>query len=131
MFRKATKEEFTGKVGKLALDLIDFLLDKEMMDDTFIYVNGKRYGTYDGEKHYHYHDASWDTIYVEDDMNPKDYCEYAGNILSLSTEGFLYDCLNYGFEWGSKASDQLEAIFEKHGYYYEMCTAWFITAVKL
>ena len=131
MYRKATKEEFKGKAGKLAKDIIDYLLKKEIMDDTFIYINGKRYGTYDGEKGYHYETNSWDDLYVEDDMEPKDYCQYAGNILSISTEGFLYDALNYGFEWNTKIPDELEAIFEKHGYYYEMCTNWFLTAVKL
>ena len=131
MFRKATKEEFKNKPGQLAKDIIDWLLKKEIFDDTFIYVNGKRYGTYDGEKGYHYGTSSWNDVYVEDNMDPKDYCQYAGNVLSISTEGFLYDALNYGFEWDSKLPDELDEIFKRHGYYYEMGTAWFLTAVAL
>ena len=95
-----------------------------------IYVNGKRYGTYDGEGHYNYGTNSWDNVYVEDDKNPKDYFEYAGKILSMSFEGPLYDILNYGFEWGSKWEEEFLEIFKKHGYYYELGNAWNLTAVE-
>ena len=130
MRAKADPKQFRSKAGKLARDIIDYLLKKEMMDDTFIYVDGKRYSTCDGEGHYNYGTNSWDNVYVEENIDPKDYCEYAGNILSLSTEGFLYDAINYGFEWDSKIPDELSEIFHKHGYYYEMGTSWFLTAVK-
>ncbi len=131
MFNKADPTQFKTKEEKLAKDIIDYLLKKEMFDDTFIYVNGKRYGTYDGEKGYHYGTNSWNDVYVEEDKDPKDYCQYAGDILSISTEGFLYDALNYGFEWNSKVEDELNEIFKKHGCYFEMCTSWFLTAAKL
>jgi hypothetical protein len=130
MFRKATKTEFRNKQGKLAKDIIDWLLKKEIFDDTFIYVNGKRYGTYDGEGHYNYGTSSWDKVYVEDNKDPKDYFEYAGKILSMSFEGPLYDLLNYGFEWNSHAEDELRNIFHKYGYYFELGNAWNLTAVE-
>lgn len=132
MFRKATKDEFKNKQGKLAKDIIDWLLSKEIFDDTFIYVNGKRYGTYDGEGHYNYGTNSWDNVYVEDNKNPKDYFEYAGPYLSMSFEGPLYDALNYGWEYEfyQKWEDELTAIFKKHGYYFELGNAWNLTAVK-
>jgi len=130
MFRKATKTEFRNKQGKLAKDIIDWLLKKEIFDDTFIYVNGKRYGTYDGEGHYNYGTNSWDKVYVEDNKDPKDYFEYAGKILSMSFEGPLYDLLNYGFEWNSHAEDELRNIFHKYGYYFELGNAWNLTAVE-
>lgn len=131
MFRKATKTEFRNKQGKLAKDIINFLLKHEIFDDTFIYVNGKRYGTYDGEGHYNYGTASWDNVYVEDDKDPKNYFEYAGKILSMSFEGPLYDILNYGFEFGSKWEEEFLEIFKKHGYYYELGNAWNLTAIKI
>ena len=130
MFRKATKNEFRNKQGKLAKDIIDWLLKKEIFDDTFIYVNGKRYGTYDGEGHYNYGTNSWDNVYVEDNMDPKRYFEYAGKHLSMSFEGPLYDLLNYGFEFDSHAEEELTEIFHKHGYYYELGNAWNLTAVE-
>ena len=130
MFRKADKKLLRTKDEKLAKDIIDYLLKKQIFDDTFIYVNGKRYGTYDGAGNYNYGTSSWDDIYVEDNKNPKDYFEYAGEHLSMSFEGFLYDALNYGFEWDSKIPDELLEIFHKHGYYYELGNAWNLTAVK-
>ena len=132
MYRKADKNLFKTKEEKLAKDIINFLLKHSyLFDDTFIYVNGKRYGTYDGE-HYHYETDSWDNIYVEDNKNPKDYFEWAGKYLSMSFEGPLYDVLNYSFE--IPGCDKLEKefleIFHKHGFYYELGNAWNLTAVK-
>ena len=130
MYRKATKTDFRNKQGKLAKEIIDWLLKKEIFDDTFIYVNGRRYGTYDGDGHYNYGTNSWDNVYVEDDKDPKNYFEYAGKILSMSFEGPLYDLLNYGFEWNSHAEDELREIFHKYGYYFELGNAWNLTAVE-
>lgn len=131
MNRKADRKLLRTKAEKLARDIIDLLLEKEIMDDTFIYVNGKRYGTYDGEHGYNYGTNSWDNVYVEDDKIAKDYCEYAGDILSISSEGPLYDLINYGWEFGeSKTVKALDELFHKYGFYREDCTSWFYTAVK-
>ena len=131
MNRKADKKLFKTKAEKCAKEIIDYLLKKEMMDDTFIYVNGKRYGTCDGEGHYNYGTSSWNDVYVEDDKVGKDYCEYAGDIISISSEGSLYDAMNYGFEWNTKVPDELDAILKKYGYYLEACTSWFWTVCKV
>lgn len=131
MNRKADKKLFKTKAEKCAEEIIDYLLKKEMMDDTFIYVNGKRYGTCDGEGHYNYGTDSWDDVYVEDNEVGKDYCEYAGDILSISSEGSLYDAMNYGFEWNTKVPDELDAILKKYNLYLEACTSWFWTVCKV
>ena len=131
MNRKADKKLLKTKAEKCTKEIIDYLLKKEMMDDTFIYVNGKRYGTCDGEGHYNYGTSGWDDVYVEDDQVGKDYCEYAGDIISISSEGSLYDVMNYGFEWNTKVPDELDAILKKYGYYLEACTAWFWTVCKV
>ena len=131
MNRKADKKLFKTKAEKCAKEIIDYLLSKEMMDDTFIYVNGKRYGTCDGEGHYNYGTSSWDNVYVEDDKVGKDYCEYAGDIISISSEGSLYDAMNYGFEWNTKVPDEIYAILKRYGYYLEACTSWFWTVCKV
>lgn len=130
MYRQATKTEFRNKQGKLAKDIINFLLKHEIFDDTFIYVNGKRYGTYDGEGHYNYGTNSWDKVYVEDDKDPRKYFEYAGKILSMSFEGPLYDILNYSFELGGNLEEEFYKIFEKHGYYFELGNSWNLTACE-
>ena len=131
MNRKADKKLFKTKAEKCAKEIIDYLLEKELMDDTFIYVNGKRYSTYDGEKNYNYGANSWDKVYVEDNKIGKDYCEYAGDILSISSEGFLYEILNYGFEWNTKIPDELDAILKKYGYFLDQAVSWFWTAAEL
>lgn len=131
MYKLADKVLFKTNAEKCAKEIIDYLLKKEMMDDTFIYVNGKRYGTYDGERGYNYGTNSWSKVYVEEDKDPKKYCKYASDILSISSEGFLYDAMNYGFEWDTKVPEELDAILEKYGYYLEACTSWFWTACKL
>ena len=131
MNRKADKKLLKTKAEKCAEEIIDYLLSKEMMDDTFIYVNGKRYGTCDGEGHYNYGTDSWDDVYVEDNEVGKDYCEYAGDIISISSEGSLYDVMNYGFEWDTKVPDEIDAILKKYGYYLEACTSWFWTVCKV
>lgn len=130
MYRQATKTEFRNKQGKLAKDIINFLLKHEIFDDTFIYVNGKRYGTYDGEGHYNYGTNSWDKVYAEDDKDPRKYFEYAGKILSMSFEGPLYDILNYSFELGGNLEEEFYKIFEKHGYYFELGNSWNLTACE-
>lgn len=131
MNRKADKKLLKTKEEKLAKDIIDFLLKHEIFDDTFIYVNGKRYSTWNGEHEYNYGTSSWDKVYVEDDKDPKDYFEWAGKYLSMSFEGPLYDLINYGFEFGSyKTIDELTEIFHKHGFYWELGNAWNLTAVK-
>ena len=133
MFEKADKTKLKTKEEKLAKDIIEWLLSKGIFDDTFIYVNGKRYGTYDGEGHYNYGTDSWNDVYVEDDMNPKDYFEWAGPYLSMSFEGPLYDALNYSWEYEvyQKWEEELTDIFKKYGYYFELGNAWNLTAVKL
>ena len=132
MFNKADKKLLKTKDEKLAKDIINFLLKHELFDDAFVYVNDKRYGTYDGEGHYNYGSKSWDTVFVEDNMNPRHYFEYAGPHLSMSFEGPLYDILNYSFEseWAQKLEDEFTEIFKKHGYYYELGNAWNLTAVE-
>ena len=131
MYKLADKTQFKTKAEKCAKEIIDYLLKKEMMDDTFIYVNGKRYGTYAGEGNYNYGTDSWDKVYVEENKDPKKYCEYAGDILSISSEGFLYDAMNHGFAWDTEVPEEIDAILEKYGFYLESCTSWFWTACRV
>ena len=131
MHKLADKTQFKTKAEKCAKEIIDYLLKKEMMDDTFIYVNGKRYGTCDGEGNYNYGTDSWDKVYVEDNKVAANYCEYAGDILSISSEGSLYDVMNYGFEWDTEVPEEIDAILEKYGFYLEACTSWFWTACRV
>lgn len=124
MNRLAKKEEFKTAAEKCAKEIIEWLIKNEMWVDTFIYVNGKRYGCWDGG-HYHY-DNTWDCVFVEDNMDPKEYFEYAGDWLSMSFEGPLYEVINEA--WSSKYYDRMEQEFskicKKYGKYYELGNAW-------
>lgn len=124
MNRQALTTEFKTKAEKCALDIIKWLIKHEMWIDTFIYVNGKRYGCWDGE-HYHY-ENTWEDVYVEDNMDPNKYFEYNGDFLSMSFEGPLYEVINEA--WSSKHYEKLEqefsAICEKYNKYYELGNAW-------
>lgn len=121
--KKLTKEmieELGNKVVKICVE--------KGYGDTCVYFNGKRVyiGTgklvcEENENDYHYENVP---IEVEENCHPYDYFEYYNDnhILSMSFEGNLYDCLNYG-----SGSNALEKLFEDYGLYYELGNAWNLT----
>lgn len=105
------KDELNKKVQALGEDIEEFLRKNDIFDDCAIYYNNKKI-TEEG---------------IFEDKNPKDYFEYANpNTLSMSFEGELYDILNYNTYPG--LNDKFDAIFEKHGFYYELGNAWNLAA---
>ena len=91
MNKKVEKSDFKTEAEKCARDIIDWMIKHDLWIDTAIYVNGKRYGDYDG-KDYHYGNT-WDCVFVEENMDPRDYFDFAGDLLSMSFEGTLYEIL--------------------------------------
>ena len=126
MNKKAEKSDFKTEAEKCARDIIDWMIKNGLWIDNAIYVNGKRYGDYDGED-YHY-DNTWDCVFVEDNMDPRDYFEFAGDFLSMSFEGPLYEILNYYNDfiqgYDDKMIEEFNAILAKYGKYYELGDAW-------
>ena len=126
---KAT--EFNTEAEKCAKEIISFLIKHHMWIDTSIYVNGKRYGCYDGE-HYHY-DNTWDCVFREDDKNPADYVEFYSDFLTMTFEGPFYDVINYTYS--AKYSDKLLAEFDdilkKYRKYYELGYSWSLSLYEL
>lgn len=116
--------EFKTEAERCALDIIRWLIKHEMWIDTCIYANGKRFTCYDGE-HYQYGNT-WDCVFVEENMNPKDYIEYSGDFLTMSFEGPLYEVLNdyYPTKLCDKYRAELNAICEKYNKYWELGYAW-------
>ena len=53
------------------------------------------------------------------------------NTLSMSFEGPLYHVLNRYVRGWTKLESELQKLFEKHGYYYEMGHAWNLSAYEL
>lgn len=127
MAKKPTK----AQIEKLAKEIRQYLLDREMWSDVRIYFNGKAFATDDREGNYYYNDPVH--LVVLEDEDPRTYTEYAGDILTMTFEGPLYEALNYGdyggYQW--KTEEELTAIFRKYGLYYELGNAWNLTAYPL
>lgn len=124
MQKELTKEA----IENLAKEIRQYLLDRDMWIDTRIYFNGKAFSTDDGQRHFFYNDPAH--LVVLENEDPRDYTEYAGDILTMTFEGPLYEALNYGCDnWAAK--EDLNKIFRKYGLYYEMCNGCNLTAVPL
>lgn len=127
MAKKPTK----AQIENLAKEIRQYLLDREMWSDIRIYFNGKAFATDDREGHYYYNDP--DHLVVLEDEDPHTYTEYAGDILTMTFEGPLYEVLNYGGYGDNpwQVEEELTAIFRKYGLYYELGNAWNLTAYPL
>ena len=119
-----------AKSEQCAKEIIAFLLKHEMWQDTYIYANGKRFSDYDGNYHY---DNTWDCVFVEEGVNPKNYLEWTGDFLCMTFEGPLYEVLNYylSFKYCDKLIAEFNAIINKYGYYYELGHAWSLALYKM
>lgn len=126
MNRKAERTEFKTKAEKCARDIIDWMIKHNLWQDTCIYVNGKRYGCNDGE-HHHY-ESTWDCVFVEDNMDPRDYFDYAGDFMSMSFEGPLYNILNFYNDflpgYDEKMNNEFNKIISKYEKYAELGDSW-------
>lgn len=109
-------------IEKLAKEVRTYLLENELWEDVRIYFNGKAFATDDGNGHYAYNDPN--TLFEIEDIDPRDYIDYCGDILTMSFEGVLYDVLNYSL--GCLESG-LSDIFDRYGCYYELGNAWNLT----
>lgn len=108
------------RIEDLALTILEVLHEKGLDDALCIYYNNKRINTY-GE--FNEQGEYVSKIKIEENKNPHDYFQYCAfnHILSISTEGGLYDKLNYG---SNEFPQKLEKLFEELGIYYEMGNAW-------
>lgn len=110
-------------IEKIALEIIDVLCENELGGDMGVYYNNKRIWVtqkIDGG-----FNSKWIKEY-EDNINPHDYFKYAAynHIISISTEGGLYDRLNYG---SGEFPKKLEQMFKEYGIYYEFGDSWNLT----
>ncbi len=114
----------------LAKDIFDWLNEHEMWIDVSIYFDGKCWSTMNKDNtDFTYNEGK----YFEYEDEPTKYFEYVAkdHILSMSFESDLYNVLNaYVPNW-NKLESEFQAIFEKHGVYYEMGNAWNLTCYKI
>jgi len=103
---KFTKED----IEKLAIDIYAALRKYKADDDVSLYYNGKRMSLLNGETEY------------KENIHPVDYCRYASqhNILTITSEGVLYDIYDMDFEF----PEWLRSIWESCGLYAECNESW-------
>lgn len=118
-----------SQIEKMAIEVRQFLIDKEIWIDTTIYFNGRAYSTSDRNGTYAYNDK--ETLIELENVDPKAVTEYAGEILTMTFDGPLYDCINcngeYSYEFAKSVVLGLHEIFQKYGCYYELGEAWNLT----
>ena len=108
------------KISWLAHKIIKVLEDKCLANDMSVYFNNKVIRV--SLKF----DKEWNPIWKEChyyNIDPHNYFEYAAydHIISISTEGGLYDRLNYDT---GEFPEELEKLFSDHGIYWELGNAW-------
>jgi hypothetical protein len=128
------------QIEELAVEIRQYLLDNQLWLDTTIYFNDNAFSTSErlgkdyGELAYN--DPS--KLFVIENVNPRDYCNYAGEILTMTFEGesSLYDCfwrveeidLKRGSGYSERIHEGLLAIFAKRGLYFDFGDSWNLTA---
>lgn len=133
---KSSRSMDKNKIEKLATEIKQFLDDNCLNGDCRIYFNGKcwDHGTEDDgmvwdetTKEYRETDerTPWKTI---ENINPRDYFEFAGGIISMSSEGSFYYVINPWYadfpNLYEKYQMQFEKILQKYGCYFEPGEAW-------
>lgn len=115
------------QVEELADKICCLFKKNDIWADTFIYFNGKRIGNKDPDGTYHY-DGS---VFMEENMDPKDYFEYVNpdHILSMSFEGYVYHMFNYGSY--PDVLKKFNSLLKKYGIYYEFGDAWNLSCYYL
>lgn len=108
------------RIEDLALTILKVLHEQELDNALCIYYNNKRISTY-GE--FNKEGEYVTETKIEENKNPHNYFQYCAfdHIISISTEGRLYDKLNYG---SGEFPQKLEKLFKELGIYYEMGNSW-------
>lgn len=119
MPKKLTK----STIRKLAKEIRQFLLDREMWIDTTIYFNGMAYSTDDGKGHFYYNDP--EHLVELHDVDPHRVCDYVGPYLTMTFEGTFYEVMNgYLGRYGYKVEEEFHELLRKYGLYCELGNAW-------
>ena len=120
-----------NKNESLAYDIYNWCKKHGLWGDNTIYFNGKalsssaKWGNEVGKEIY-------PDLFEYENKNPKHYFEYANpKTLSMSFEGELYYVLNAYVRGWVKREEELNKLFEKYGYYFEMGHAWNLSAFEL
>lgn len=116
------------KTEALAWDIYKLLRKHKIWMDTRIYFNGKCLSTSNRGA-----DNKWEFRYngdpfILEDIQPQDYFDYAGSILSMSFEGPFYEAMNYS---GGSVIDEFNELLKRYGVYYELGNTWNLTLAEI
>lgn len=115
----------------LAIDIYKWCKKKHLWGDNCIYFNGKAWASWSDWKGVEGKQIDED-LYEYENKNPLEYFHYANpKTVSMSFEGPLYHVLNGYVKGWVRLEDQLNKLFEKHGYYFELGNAWNLAAYEL
>lgn len=115
-------------IEKLAMQIRNLCIKHGVWIDTVIYFNGKAISTDDGKGHYGYNDPA--KLYVSEDVNPNDYFEHVGDILSMSFEGPLYDIFNWYCD-DDGFTEEFYKLLKQYGLYYERGNTWNLSLYEI
>lgn len=115
-------------MNALAVEIIEFLQEREMFRDVNIYCNDKCFtssysssGTAAKTK--------FGAYYIVDDVNVAEIIKYNNpNTITMTFEGPLYQMLNYG---PPETEQDFLKLFNKHSLYYILDYAWSLTAYPM
>lgn len=113
------------RIEMMATEIRQFLIENEIWIDVAIYFNGKCFTTgHDGK--YAYNDPN--NLIVVENADPRKVTQYVNDILTMTFEGPLYDCINgngeYSWQFEERIARELSDIFKKYGCRYELGEAW-------
>lgn len=110
-------------IEELANEILEWLKENSLWVDCRIYFNGMAYSTDDRDGSYT--SGRINDVHIIKDINPRDYFDYAGDILSMSFEGPLYEVFNgYAGHISTKLCHEFSSILSEYGLYYELGNAW-------
>lgn len=111
---------------KLAIEIIKYLIKRDLFYDTCIYINNQRWSTNKKDNTTEKRISDETTVYVEDNIDVLDYIVYGNpETITASFEGPLYHEINYG---SGKAITDINKILDKYGMYLEQGYAWSFAA---
>lgn len=110
-------------IEKLAKELYDWCVKKNLWDDNCIYFNNKAWaswGTWSDEQG----KKIGDRLYEYENKNPRDYFSGGDSVIACSFEGALNHTLNGYVHGWIKLENEFYKLFEKYGLIFEMYNSW-------
>ena len=117
------KQTKNARMEKLAMELIDLLIEHDMYIDVTIYVNNEMWSATRDRNDIERHTPKQNTFFVTDNVDVSKRIEYANpDTITLTFEGPLYAALNYYDQ--SHIHDKLDKLFLRYRLYAEQGHAW-------